>query len=246
MLHLALDHAVRRGLIARNPVEQTDPPSRETKPAQTLTPEQLNLFLNDSIQTAPIYLSALYLTKGMTGMRFGELLGLREADIDLENGVLHVEQTLKRPGPKASFGKPKTPRSRRTMTLSVEVVEALRQARKWKVEQKLRRGPKFKEYGLVFCLPSGKPLNQNNIRRRDFYPRLERLNLPRIRPHDLRHTHGTQLIAAGVDPRTVADRLGHSSPAFTMTTYVHGVSESQRRAAEVATKLRLIPTVSQQ
>jgi integrase len=114
------------------------------------------------------------------------------------------------------------------------VVERLRQLRKWKIEQKLRRGPKFREYGLVFCGPRGRTLHQNNIRYRDHYPRLERLQLPRIRLHDLRHGHATYLIHAGVDHRTVADRLGHSSPSFTLKTYVHGVLESQRRAAEVA------------
>jgi integrase len=239
LLHLALKDAVKRGLIARNPVDQTEPPSRETKTPTILTPEQLRIFLEDARANAPIYLYALYVTKSMTGMPFGELLGARETDLDLEHGVVIVEQTLKRPGPQAAFGKPKTPRSRRAVTLPVEVVDALRQLRRWKIEQKLRLGPKFRDYGLVFCLPSGRPMHPNNIRRRDLYPRLERLGLPRIRPHDLRHTHGTQLIAAGVDHRTVADRLGHSSPAFTMSVYVHGVSESQRRAAETATTLLL-------
>jgi integrase len=77
----------------------------------------------------------------------------------------------------------------------------------------------------------------NNIRYRDHYPRLTRLKLPRIRPHDLRHGHASHLVAAGVDHRTVADRVGHSSPSFTRATYVHGVSEAQRRAAEVASTL---------
>ena len=173
-------------------------------------------------------------------MRFGELLGLRESDLDLDSSTMTLEQALKRPGPVPTFGKLKTDRSRRTITLPAEVVDILRQLRKWKIEQKLRRGPKFRDYGLVFCGPRGRTLHQNNIRFRDHYPRLERLKLPRIRLHDLRHGHATYLIHAGVDHRTVADRLGHSSPSFTMKTYVHGVPESQRRAAEVANTL-LIP-----
>lgn len=147
-------------------------------------------------------------------------------------------QTLKRSGPKAQFGRPKTERSVRIITLPTSVIDALRQLRRWKVEQRLRLGPKFREYGLVFCCRDGRPLHANNIRRRDHYPRLLRLKLPpRLWLHDLRHTHGTHLAAAGVDARTVADRLGHSSPAFTMTTYVHGTTVAQRHAAEVATKL---------
>ncbi len=233
-LHLALEHALRRGLIARNPADQTDPPARDTKPTITLTTAQLAQYLADATETAPPNLAGVYWTIAVTGCRLGEALGLREIDLDLDAGVLFIRQTLKQSG---RVGKPKTERSRRTVTLPPEVVDALRKVRKWKVEQKLRLGPKFRDCGLIFCTPRGRPLHQNNIRRRDFYPRLDRLELPKVRLHDLRHGHGTDLIAAGVDPRTVADRLGHSSPAFTMSVYVHAVSESQRRAAAVASTL---------
>jgi integrase len=87
-------------------------------------------------------------------MRFGKLLGIRETDVDLEHGKLTVDQTLKRSGPQVAFGKPKTPQSRRTITLPAEVVDGLRQIRRWRIEQKLRLGPKFQDYGLVFCLPN--------------------------------------------------------------------------------------------
>ena len=106
-------------------------------------------------------------TKALTGMRFGELLGLREVDLNLDDGTMSLEQSLKKPGPVPAFGKLKTERARRTVTLPPEVIDALRQLRKWKIERKLKRGPKFREYGLVFCGPSGKPLHQNNIRYRD-------------------------------------------------------------------------------
>jgi integrase len=168
---------------------------------------------------------------------FGEVLGLRESDLDVENAILTIDQTLKQSGRHVVFGTPKTERSRRTVTLPAEVVDALRQLRRWRQEERLRQGARYHDYGLVFCLPDGRPMHANNIRRRDMYQRLVRLGLPRIRPHDLRHTHGTRPALAGVDARTIADRLGHSSPAFTMKTYVHGVPESQRRAAEVANTL---------
>ncbi len=202
-----------------------------------MSPEQLQAYLEDAKGTSPIYLWVLYWTKAGTGLRFGEALGLHDTDVDLEQGTLSVQQTLKQSGPNAKFGKPKTDRSRRTVTLPVQVVDGLRQLRKWRKEQRLRLGPKYRDHGLVFCLPDGRPLHQNNIRQRDHYPRLKRLGLPRIRLHDFRHTHGTQLIAAGVDARTLADRLGHSSPAFTMSVYVHGTNEAQRRAALVASKM---------
>jgi integrase len=177
-------------------------------------------------------------------MRLGELLGLRESDVNLDAGWLMLEQSLKHPGPKARFGRLKTERSRRTITLPPEVVDVLRQLRKWKIEQKLRRGPRFHEDGLVFCGPSGKPLYPNNVRFRYHYPRMKRLKLPKIRRHDLRHGHATHLVAAGIDHRTVADRLGHSSPSFAMARYVHGTSEAERRAADVASKLLVKSTRS--
>jgi integrase len=244
VLHNALEDALKRGIIVRNPTDQTDPPVRDTKPSQVLAPEQLHQYLADAKETAPVYLWALYVTMAGTGMRLGEVLGLRESDLDLDHGTMTLEQSLKRPGRVPIFGSLKTERARRTITLPTEMVNTLRQLRKWKVEQRLRRGPKFREYGLVFCGPGGGPLHQNNIRDRDYYPRLERLKLPRIRLHDLRHGHATFLVAAGVDYRTVADRLGHNSPSFTMKTYVHAVSESQRRAAEIASTLLVPSTVS--
>jgi integrase len=88
----------------------------------------------------------------------------------------------------------------------------------------------------------GRPINPSNLQNRDHLPRLARLGLPRIRPHDLRHAHATDLVAAGVDIRTVADRLGHSSPSFTLKRYAHAASRAQEFAASVANQL-LIKTV---
>jgi integrase len=89
----------------------------------------------------------------------------------------------------------------------------------------------------VFCGPRDRPLNPSNFRNRDHLPRLERLHLPRIRLHDLRHAHATYLVAAGVDHCTVADRLGHASPSFTLATYARAVAAAQERAAMTANDL---------
>ena len=166
-------------------------------------------------------------------MRLGELLALRETDVDLAAGLLHIRHSLSRAGKEPVFGRPKTDRGLRTVLLP-EAVKAIRLAILWKKKKKLRTGQKFRDSGLVFCGPRGRPINSSNLRNRDHLPRLERLKLPRIRPHDLRHSHVTQLIAAGVDARTVADRLGHSSPSFTLTRYSHAVAQAQSQAAAVA------------
>jgi integrase len=81
------------------------------------------------------------------------------------------------------------------------------------------------------------PLNPSNIRNRDHLPRLKRLRLPHVRLHDLRHAHATYLVAASVDHRTVADRLGHASPSFMLATPAHAALAAQQRAAAVANEL---------
>jgi integrase len=157
--------------------------------------------------------------------------------VDLVHGLLHIRRTLLRAGREPAFGPPKTERGRRAVLLPQEAVSAIRAALIWKKERRLRLGPKYHDAGLVFCGPRGRPLNPSNIRNRDHLPRLARLRLPHIRLHDLRHAHATYLVAAGVDHRTVADRLGHASPSFTLAIYAHAALAAQQRAAAVANEL---------
>jgi len=237
LLHAGLATAVRRGLVAKNPCDNTTAPSREPFDPTILTPEQLQTYLDDAEKTTTPAMYALYVTMAGTGARLGELLGLPEANVDLRARQIHLYQTLGRAGKDPVFGPNKTRRGRRTILLPDEAVEAVRAALVWKKERKLRLGPKFHDAGLVFCGRRGRPINPSNLRNRDHYPRLVRLGLPRIRPHDLRHLHATYLVAAGVDPRTVADRLGHASPSFTLATYAHAAAKAQERAASIANEL---------
>jgi integrase len=116
-------------------------------------------------------------------------------------------------------------------------VDAIKAVLRWKREQRLRLGPQFRDCGLVFCGPAGRPLNPSNIYQRDHLPRLVRLGLQRFRIHDPRHFHATYLITAGVDSRTAADRLGHADPGFLTRTYAHAVVAAQERAVSVANEL---------
>ncbi len=98
-------------------------------------------------------------------------------------------------------------------------------------------GPMYEDHGLVFCQPNGRPLHPHNISARQF-PRLcEAAGVPRIRFHDLRHTHATWLLAAGVHPKVVAARLGHSSTKLTLDTYSHVVESVEREAGNVVGSL---------
>jgi integrase len=130
---------------------------------------------------------------------------------------------------------PKTRRSRRTVDLDAVTVAALRAHRRTQRELRLLVGPGWQEHGLVFCAPDGTPANLDAIGRA-FTRFVERLDVPRIRFHDLRHTHATHLLAAGENPRLVAERLGHASVAFTLDTYGH-VQPGQQAAAAAVSRL---------
>jgi integrase len=193
----------------------------------------------------------------MTGMRAGELAGLRWEDVDLAVGVASVRQTLyrlegnKKAGvaPQMLFKAPKTAASRRAIALSPVVVEALRKVRDDQEENRRLLGADYRDHGLVFCQADGKPLYMHNVVRRDFRRVLglralrERLKkqgvaeealpkgLPSIRFHDLRHLHASYLARAGVPMKTAQERLGHSTPGFTMQVYTHILAGQQEAAA---------------
>jgi len=237
VLHTALRDAVRRGLIIRNPQDNTTLPRRAQYDPIVPTPEQVVTYLDDARETATPAIWAFYVTAAATGLREGELLGLRDDAIDLDRRLLSVRQQLVRAGRDLVFGQPKTARGRRTVLLPAVAIEALRAAHRWKREQRLKLGPRFRDSGLVFCGPTGAAIHASDFYRRDHLPRLARLGLPHFRIHDFRHFHATYLTAAGVDPRTAADRLGHTDPGFFTRTYSHAVAAAQERAAAIANEL---------
>jgi len=150
----------------------------------TLTAEQALTFL-DAAQEGPH--EALYVLALTTGMRQGELLGLKWGDLDLEVRTLRVRRTITRlSGQGWREAEPKSSQSRRSIELVPMAVEALRRHRVRQVEQRLLAGPAWDERGLVFANAVGRPMEAGNLLRRSFWPLLERAGLPRMRFHDLR------------------------------------------------------------
>ena|GEM_PF-494270 len=237
IVHAALQAAVRSGLIARNPADNTTPPSVPEHEPTIWTPAQLRAYLDNARETTSPSVYAFYVTAAGTGARVGELAGAAEDAFDLGAALLHVRRTLITAGENPVFGEPKTAKGRRSVLLPAEAVEVIRQAMLWKKEQRLRLGPRFRDVGTLFCTPSGRPLDRHVLRARDHLTRIEDLKLPPIRLHDFRHLHATYLIAAGVDSRTAADRLGHTDPGFLTRTYAHAVAAAQQQAAAVANDL---------
>lgn len=223
-LHEALEDALRKGLIPRNPCDVVTLPKEEKYASKTFTPEQCYTFL-DAITGDR--LEALYLLAITTGMREGELLALRWEHLDLDRGFLQVASTIG-PGEHGGlvFGQPKTDSSRRIISLVPEAVDALCTHRTCQLEERLAMGAEWIDSGLVFTRPTSAPIDGRNFSRRQFYPLLERAGLPRIRPHELRHTIATLNLHEGTPISEVSKMLGHASQRTTMNIYSHALPGS--------------------
>jgi len=193
--------------------------------------EQVRLFFAEAKRSSSFY--RLYLTALLTGMRQGELLGLRWQDVDFLLGRLAVQHTFYRLGKEQLFREPKTRASRRTIDIAGSLLEELRRLRDSQAALRQTLGKEYEDRGLVFCQSNGRPLHAHNIIRRDFYRLVEKVGLPRIRFHDLRHCHATHLLRAGVHPKVVSERLGHARVGITMDVYSHVLPGMQKEAAKL-------------
>lgn len=182
-------------------------------------------------------LEALYVLAVTTGMRQGELLGLKWEDVDLARSAIHVRRTLTRKGGRLLLGEPKTKKSRRTVQLAGRALDALKAHRKAQLEERMAHAGLWEDHGLVFATQTGTLVNPTNLTKRSFKPLLERAGLPRVRFHDLRHTAATLLLMQGVHPKYVQELLGHATIAITLDTYSHvlpSMGDQAARAMEAA------------
>ncbi|MDP9358351.1 MAG: site-specific integrase [Chloroflexota bacterium] len=233
-LHRAFQQAVRWDLLVRNPCDVVTPPQVRRPEMRILTQDQVSVLLN-ATQGHPAH--ALYALAVTTGMRQGELLGLRWDDVDLDRARLIVRRALQ-PQNKAGlvFVEPKTSRSRRTIVLSQRAVAALRRHRTRQLEQRLLAGSDWQDHDLVFCNQVGGPLDPS-WQRQTFYEVLKAANLPTIRFHDLRHTAATLLLLRGVHFKVVSEMLGHATVTLTLDTYSHLVPVLHAQAAAAMDEL---------
>jgi integrase len=201
ILHKALDQAVRFNLIPINPASKVDPPKVRQEEITPLSAEQANKLL-DVTRNERDRFEALYVLALTTGLRIGELLGLKWSDIDLDARRLRVSRQLQRGQEGLIFTEPKAA-SRRTVDLPARTVEALKRHRKRQFEDALKAGGAPQDNALVFAAALGTPLGPEMVTQRSFKPLLKRAGLPEIRFHDLRHTFATLLLARGVHPTYV-------------------------------------------
>ncbi len=228
VLHKALNDALCWDLVARNVCNSVKAPRVSKKEMQILSGDQAQQFL-DAARGDPF--EALYVLALTTGMRQGELLGLKWEDIDLAMGTLQVKRTIARlVGKGFTTSEPKTTKSRRRIQLTKMAIEALRQHRVRQREAKLAAGSAWNEQGWVFCNAIGGPVEVGNMIRRSFRPILVKAELPIIRFHDLRHSAASLLLALGVHAKIVQELLGHSQISLTLDTYSHVLPSLQEEA----------------
>lgn len=226
--HLALNDAVRWRLIGFNPVDDADAPAQTPPRPKAWTPEQVATFLTHAADDRWWPLWRLAAT---TGMRRGELAGLRWCDVDLDAGSLVVAENRVVVDHEVITGTPKGNRSRR-IGLDAASVEALRTWRRRQVEERLVIGELWPGTDLVFVWPDGSPVHPDVISRT--YQRIiERADLPPMRLHNLRHAWATAALLGRVDVKVVSARLGHSSTRITHDIYTAAVPSMDAAAAEL-------------
>jgi integrase len=232
VLSMALKAALRKGHVARNVCSFVDAPRKEPFTIEPPTPEEVGKLLAAADRTR---IGALVRVLALTGMRLGEALGLRWKDVEIEKAVLHIRQTRKQRGAE-DFGLPKTERSRRSVDLVPELVDAVRDHRSRQLAFYLENGL-FDPYHLVFTTidrngVTGMTHDQVSHIWQDVRTRA---GVPRARIHDLRHFAATQMVSAGVSLVDVAAILGHTRPSTTSDIYSHYVKGRGKAAvAEIA------------
>jgi integrase len=233
-LHRALNDAVRWDRLSRNPCDAADPPRQqrtEDEKAQAWTNLELRKFL-EAVKSDRLY--PLWLTLSMTGLRRGEALALRWIDVDLERARLSVRRSLVPINGTVEVHEPKTNRGRRLVALDPFTISVLRTWSRRQKEERLEWGPAWTDSGLVFTRADGKLIHPERVSKA-FRARVKKTGLPQIHLHDLRHTHATLALEAGIHPKVVSDRLGHSTVAITLDIYSHAIPAlSEQAAATVA------------
>jgi integrase len=234
VLHKALEKAVRYGLITYNPSHGATLPRYKHCEMQVLDENQVSQFL---IAAQSSNYLALYYLAVTTGMRQGELFGLRWSDMHWNSGVLHIQRQLQKiPGQGWSFAEPKTKSARRSIILGERTLHVLRQHKERQAMLKINAGKLWQENDLVFPSKIGTPGDPSNLRV-DFLKVLNCAGLPRIRFHDLRHTAASLLLNHGIPVIVVSNMLGHSKPSITLDVYGHVYHERQNEAGRVMDQL---------
>ena len=229
VLAAALEQAVRWQLIPMNPARSIRPPRPQRSALQVPTAAEVRLLVAEAEGS---WIEGAVLLASGTGMRLSEVLGLPWRNVDVDRAVLRVEQTISWEGSEFAFEDPKTTYARRTVALPSTVLRWLKRHRREQNERRLTLGSAWRSGpDVVLERGDGTPLRDDSVSSA-FAGLAERVGVPGVRLHDLRHAYATRLLAAGVHPKVVSEALGHASAAFTMQVYQHVMPSMQETAAK--------------
>jgi integrase len=235
MLHRALKDAVRWGYLPRNVADAVDPPVGRSAERHVWTPDQLGAFL-EHVRADRLY--ALWLLVATTGMRRGELAGLRWVDINFANARVSPQRPRVVVDHAVEVSEPKTAKGRRALALDPATLAVLREHQTRQAEEKAVIGAGYRHSGLVFTWPDGSPIHPD-LMTRWFEQHSRAAGLPRIRLHDVRHSYASAALAAGVPAKVISERLGHATVGFTLDTYSHVLPGLDAAAAQAVAQLIL-------
>lgn len=226
-LSQALNHAVRLEVLVKNPARQVKP-SKPDKPEIKILSKQEITTLLKMAKGSGLYVPVLLAVT--TGVRRGELLGLRWSDVDLKAGKLTVNQAMQRTRGELEFKQPKTKTSRRTITLPAVTIDVLQVHYKAQLEDRMKLGLGRDPRGLVFTRGDGLPLDPDSLSK-SFERLILKAKVTPITLHGLRHTHISHLLMDGVHVKVVSERAGHAGVNITLNTYAAYIPNMQADAA---------------
>lgn len=242
VLHCALNHALRLGIIFRNPCDAVYKPKAQKREMNILDENQVRALL---IAARGKRHEALFKLAITTGMRKGELIGLKWSDLDWDTNQINVQRQVQRvPGKGLKYTQPKTAAGRRMIYLGADILQSLKDhlQRQW-LEREFM-GERWQDHDLIFPSSIGTPMSQSNLHR-EFKLLLQEAKLPDIRFHDLRHTAASLMLKQGVSVKVVQERLGHSDAAMTLNVYSHVIPGMQREAAEKMDEITAVIDISE-
>ncbi|MHB1842185.1 MAG: tyrosine-type recombinase/integrase [Sulfobacillus sp.] len=233
VLHVALEEAVRLGLLPTNPADRVRLPKPNPKIVEALTLEQVHAIdqVGQGHRLGPLF-SFLW----QSGLRISEAIGLRWEDLDLKRGSVSVKRQIQEVDGQLVEGPPKSRAGRREIALPEQAASLLREHLLRQRQERAAGGPDWNPTGLVFPSLAGTPLGYHNVRR-VWEKILMQAEIPPCGLHTLRHTCGALLLWAGVDLRTLSQYLGHDDVAFTARVYAHVLEQTKTLAAAQLTTL---------
>lgn len=228
LIKASLDRAVKWGMIPNNPTGAVDPPRYRKKEMEIWTEDEVRKFL-EAAESHRLF-GAFHLAVS-TGMRMGEILGLRWSDIDFTKRSLSISQALAIGEKGYVLQEPKTKSGKRSIALSQSSLIVLEKHKRKQAAEKLRAGSMYRDHGLVFASTVGTPINSRNFAR-VYYTLRKKADVTPINFHSIRHTHASLMLKQGVHPKVVSERLGHSNISITLDTYSHVIPGLQQAAID--------------